>query len=188
MSHSVRLRRGLKLQSQLFPRARSRRPATSYGLTSAFAQMFTGRSHNFLKCLPRIPVLSVGGLLSSSSYCLVPMSCETGSCQTTDLTVPCDIRGPPPPLDPDWNVISKNGAPKFNIGCLGAIFCPLPSRCGRYLFQSAYKKLFLVPRLAASRTGMTNAGDIYFADSLVDRLTLLNEAHKQSWRGAKLCK
>lgn len=64
------------------------------------AQMYVDCSHHFPKCLPRIPVLSVGGLLSSSSYCLVPMSCETGSCQTTDLTIPSDIRGlfPPRPV------------------------------------------------------------------------------------------
>lgn len=42
------------------------------------AQMFDC-SHSFLHFLPQILVLSVGGLLSSSSYCLVPMSCETGS-------------------------------------------------------------------------------------------------------------
>lgn len=42
------------------------------------AQMFDC-AHSFLKYLPQIPVLSVGGLPSSSSYCLVPMSCETGS-------------------------------------------------------------------------------------------------------------
>lgn len=41
----------------------------------SIAQKFS----NFLKCPFEIPVPLHGGPLSSSSYCLVPMSCETGS-------------------------------------------------------------------------------------------------------------
>lgn len=74
--------------------------------SSSLAQMFIDCSYNFLKCLPQIPVLSlleegvrgcrVGCCCPPPATVWFPWAVKRDHGQTTDLTIPRDIRGFPP--------------------------------------------------------------------------------------------
>lgn len=141
-------------------------------------------SHNFLKYLPQISVLGVcvcgegaRGALSSSSYCLVPMSSETGSWPdhrfNNSLWYTRSFR----PLTRTATWYSKTEPQSLTLGAWVPFSVDCPLDLDGVCFIKCVKSTLCshVSQHCKSKWQMLVA--YFFADSQVDHITLVNEAH-----------
>lgn len=187
MSHSVRLRRGLKLQSQLFLYACLRRPARLTGWRQRCSNV-----HRLLSQFPEVPPSDSCPLRGGTAVLLQLLS---GSHELWNGIVP-DHRFnstlwytrslPPSTRTGTW--YPKTEPQSLTLG----VWVPFSAHYLLDLNGICFKVRKKTLPGPTSRS-IAHRNDkcwwhIFFADSLVDCLTLLNEAHKQFWRAAKLCK